>query len=136
MGDVAGVRLPGVDYVRPPTPPPDLDLEAWSESMNLVKDLRPDVLYIGHFGAVKNIAPHFEDLREKLYSWGDFVLAAMRDGKNEAEIIEMLIEQTRPALLQAAQDPRALERYEIATNYPMTVQGYMRYWKKKHSERL
>ena len=136
VGDVAGVRLPGVDYVRPPTPPPDLDLEDWSESMNLVKRLRPNVLYIGHFGAVKNIVPHFEDLREKLYSWGDFVLAAMRDGKNEAEIIEMLIEQTRPALLQAAQDPRALERYEIATNYPMTVQGYMRYWKKKHRERL
>ena len=135
-GDVAGVRLPGVDYVRPPTPPPDLDLEAWSDSMSLVKSLRPDVLYIGHFGAVKNIVPHFEDLREKLYTWGDFVLAAMRDGKSEAEIIEMLIEHTKPALLQAARDAHALDRYEIATNYPMTVQGYTRYWRRKHPERL
>ena len=52
-GDVGGVRLPGVDYVRPPTPPPDLDLEAWSESIDLVKSLRPDVLYIAHFGAIQ-----------------------------------------------------------------------------------
>jgi glyoxylase-like metal-dependent hydrolase (beta-lactamase superfamily II) len=135
-GDVAGVKLQRVDYVRPPTPPPDLDLEAWSDSINLVKSLRPDVLYIGHFGAVTNISEHFERLREKLYTWGDFVLSAMRDGKDEAEIISMLIEHTKPELLRAAHDPHALERYEIATNYPMTVQGYMRYWRKKHPERL
>jgi glyoxylase-like metal-dependent hydrolase (beta-lactamase superfamily II) len=135
-GDVAGVRLQGVDYVRPPTPPPDLDLEAWSDSMNLVKSLRPDVLYIGHFGAIKNISEHFDRLHEKLYSWGEFVLALMRDGKDEAEIISMLIEHTKPELLRAANDPHAIERYEIATNFPMTVQGYMRYWRKIHPERL
>jgi glyoxylase-like metal-dependent hydrolase (beta-lactamase superfamily II) len=135
-GDVAGVRLPGVDYVRPPTPPPDLDLEAWSESINLLKRLRPDVLYIGHFGAIKEIDSQLERLSAKLYAWGDFVLAAMRDGKTEAEIITMLIEHANPELLRAAGDARAQERYEIATNYPMTVQGYMRYWRKKHPERL
>jgi len=135
-GDVAGVRLPGVDYVRPPTPPPDLDLEAWSDSINLVRSLRPDVLYIAHFGAVKNIPGQFERLREKLYSWGELVLGAMRDGKSEPEIITMLIEHTKPELLQATGDPHELERYEIATNYLMTVQGYMRYWRKKHPERL
>jgi len=137
-GDVAGVRLPGIDYIRPPTPPPDLDIEAWSDSIDLVKRLRPDVLYIGHFGAVKHDLPeHLERLRTKLYSWGDFVLGAMRDGKSEPEITTMLIEHTEPELLQAAGgDRRALDRYEIATNYQMTVQGYMRYWRKKHPERL
>ncbi len=137
-GDVAGVRLPGIDYIRPPTPPPDLDLEAWSDSIDLVKRLRPDVLYIGHFGAVKHdLSEHLERLRTKLYSWGDFVLGAMRDRKGEPGIITMLTEHTEPELLQAAGgDRRALDRYEIATNYQMTVQGYMRYWKKKHPERL
>ena len=61
----------------------------------------------------------------------------MRDGKEEAEIIAMLVEHAKPELLQAAGgDPNVLPRYEIATNYPMTVQGYMRYWRKKHPERL
>src|SRR5947199_9316243 len=109
-GDVAGARLQDVDYVRPTTPPPDLDLEAWSDSIRLVKSLRPDVLYIGHFGAIKNISEHFDRLREKLYSWGEFVLVAMRDGKEEAEIISMLIEHTKPELLRAARDPHAIER--------------------------
>ncbi len=130
-GDAAGVRLQGIDYIRPPTPPPDLDIEAWSESIDTLKRLRPDVLYIAHFGPTRDVTPHLERLRERLYSWGDFVLGAMRDGKGEAEIIEMLIAQTQPELQRVTSDPRALRRYEIATNYPMTVQGYMRYWKKK-----
>ncbi|HEV2582007.1 MAG TPA: MBL fold metallo-hydrolase [Ktedonobacteraceae bacterium] len=137
VGDVAGARLQGVPYVRPPTPPPDLDLEAWSASIELLKNLRPDVLYIGHYGAIRDIGPHLAELQTRLYAWAEYVLAAMRDGKTEAEITSMLIEQNRAELLCAAQgDERALDRYEIATNYPMTVQGYMRYWRKKHPERL
>ncbi len=136
VGDVAGVRLPGVDYIRPPTPPPDLDLEAWSESMELVKRLQPEVMYMGHFGPAKNATEHLERLREKLYAWGEFVLEAMRNGNGEAETITLLIERTQPELQRAAGDAHALQRYEIATNYPMTVQGYMRYWRKKHPERL
>ncbi|MBV9256939.1 MAG: MBL fold metallo-hydrolase [Ktedonobacteraceae bacterium] len=135
-GDVAGVRLQGVDYVRPPTPPPDLDIEAWSASIDKLKKLRPDVLYIAHFGPTRNVTSHLERLREKLYSWGDFVLVAMRDGKNEAEITEMLIKHTQPELQRATSDAQAIARYEIATNYAMTVQGYMRYWRKRHPEQL
>lgn len=135
-GDVAGVRLQGIDFVRPPTPPPDLDLEAWSASLDLLKRLRPDVLYIGHYGAVTNIAPHLASLRERLYGWGDFVLHAMNEGKSEEEIIALLIKQANPELERVTRTFRDVVRYDIATNYPMTVQGYMRYWRKKHPEKL
>jgi glyoxylase-like metal-dependent hydrolase (beta-lactamase superfamily II) len=134
-GDVAGVRLQDVDYVRPPTPPPELDIEAWSESIDLLKRLRPDVLYLAHFGPTRNPIQHLGRLRERLYSWGDFVLNAMRDGKSEAEILAMLKAQMEPELQRISSDPRLLLRYEIATNYAMTVQGYMRYWKKKSQNR-
>jgi glyoxylase-like metal-dependent hydrolase (beta-lactamase superfamily II) len=135
-GDAAGVRLQGIDYVRPPTPPPDLDIEDWSNTIDMMKQLRPDVLYLAHFGPTKHVSQHLEGVREQLFSWGDVVLGAMRDGKTEAEIIDMLIAQTQPELQRVAGDPHDLSRYEIATNYPMTVQGYMRYWRKKHPERL
>lgn len=135
-GDIAGVRLQGVDYVRPPTPPPDLDIEAWSSSIDTLKRLRPDVLYLAHFGPTKNPVQHLERLRERLYGWGDFVLNAMRDGKDEADIVQLLAQQTDPELLRIARDERAIARYDVATNYAMTVQGYMRYWRKEHPERL
>lgn len=135
-GDVAGVRLQDSNYVRPPTPPPDLDLEDWSQSLDLLKRLRPDVLYISHYGPVTEVTTHIGHLRERLYGWGDFVLQAMNAGKSEDEIIAMLIKQANPELERVSRTFRQVVRYDIATNYPMTVQGYMRYWKKKHPERL
>lgn len=135
-GDVAGVRLPGVDYVRPPTPPPDIDLEAWSKSIALVRQLRPAVLYLAHFGPTTDVARHLDRLEAALYKWGNFVLEAMRQGKSEAEIITLLIEKTQPELEQVTQNAHAVQRYEIAANYAMSVQGYIRYWKRLHPERL
>jgi glyoxylase-like metal-dependent hydrolase (beta-lactamase superfamily II) len=135
-GDVAGVRLQGVDYVRPPTPPPDLDLEAWSASFDLIKRLRPDVLYIAHYGVVRNVLSHIGSLRERLYGWGDFVLNAMNEGKSEEEIVGLLIKHSNPEHERVARSFQDVVRYDIATNYPMTVQGYMRYWRKKHPEKL
>ncbi len=135
-GDTAGVRLQDVDYVRPPTPPPDIDIEAWSDSMDKIKKLRPNVLYLGHFGTTHDATHHLERLREQLISWGNYVLEAMRNGKEEQEILALLIAQTEPELQRVTDDPNALKRYEIATNYAMTVQGYTRYWRKRHPERL
>lgn len=135
-GDVAGVRLPGNAFVRPPTPPPDLDLEAWSASLDLVQRVHPDVLYLGHYGAVTDIPRHISNLRERLYSWGDLVLHAMNEGKNEEEILTLFITQTAPELSRVSRTFHDAERYEIASNYSMTVQGFMRYWRKNRPEKL
>jgi glyoxylase-like metal-dependent hydrolase (beta-lactamase superfamily II) len=135
-GDVAGVRLPDVDYVRPPTPPPDIDLETWSQSIARIRQLRPDILYLAHFGPTSDVARHLDRLEAALYRWGDFVLEAMRQGKNEAEIITLLIEKTQPDLERVAQDAHTVQRYEIAANYAMSAQGLIRYWKRLHPERL
>jgi glyoxylase-like metal-dependent hydrolase (beta-lactamase superfamily II) len=135
-GDAAGVRLQGIDYVRPPTPPPDLDLEEWSRSVDRLKLLRPDVLYLAHFGPVNMPIKHLERLREKLFSWGDFVLGAMRDGKSEDEITVMLEENANTDLMRVSGNERSLKRYDLGASYQMSVQGYMRYWRKKHPELL
>src|SRR5579883_2369829 len=84
-GDIAGVHLQRINYVRPPAPPPDLDLEAWSASIDKLKQLRPDILYLAHCGPADNPTQILEHLREKLLSWGDIVLNAMREGKSEEE---------------------------------------------------
>lgn len=135
-GDIAGVRLPGISVVRPPTPPPDLDLEAWSASLDQIQRLRPDVLYLGHYGAISDIQAHLSSLREHLYGWGDLVLQAMNAGKSAEQITAELIAQTSPELSRASRTQHDAQRYEIASNYPMTVQGYLRYWRTHHPHRL
>ncbi|GCE11744.1 MBL fold metallo-hydrolase [Tengunoibacter tsumagoiensis] len=133
-GDIAGVHLPNVNYVRPPTPPPDLDLDDWFNSLDKMKRLYPDLLYLAHFGAVRNPTQHIERLREKLITWGNFILGAVRDGKSEAEITQMLKAHTEPEVVRLAGSKDILKKLELATNYSMTVQGYLRYWKKKQPD--
>jgi len=135
-GDAAGVRLQGIDYVRPPTPPPDLNLEDWSATIDRLLALDARVLYLAHFGPTTDPPRHFAALRQRLYAWGELVLAGMRAGQDEAHIRGLLISQSLPELTQITSDPGDLRRYEIATNYPMTVQGYMRYYRKVHPELL
>lgn len=135
-GDIAGVRLQQVSYVRPPTPPPDLDIEAWSTSIDQLKQLRPDVLYLAHYGPVDNPAPHLEHLREKLLSWGRLVLNAMHEKKSEQEIVHQFTTTIEPELLRITGDPQTIRRYDLMSGSKMSVQGYIRYWTKKHPERL
>ncbi|HVC07741.1 MAG TPA: MBL fold metallo-hydrolase [Solirubrobacterales bacterium] len=66
VGDVAAVSIPGVDLIVPPTPPPDIDIEAWSESIRTVEDWAPERLAITHFGTVEDPAPHLALVRERL----------------------------------------------------------------------
>ncbi len=51
-GDVAGVSIEGIGYVRPPTPPPDLSLEDWDASISRLEALDLERLYLPHFGVV------------------------------------------------------------------------------------
>jgi glyoxylase-like metal-dependent hydrolase (beta-lactamase superfamily II) len=66
VGDTAAVRIPPSDYVLPPTPPPDIDLEAWSSSLDTILGWSPDSLGLTHFGAVEDPAAHVEVVRERL----------------------------------------------------------------------
>jgi glyoxylase-like metal-dependent hydrolase (beta-lactamase superfamily II) len=61
-GDIAGVRLAG-GVVIPPTPPPDIDLDAWRHSLQLLESWRPARLALPHFGLVEEPASHLAHLR-------------------------------------------------------------------------
>ena len=55
-GDVAGVRIPPSQLVMAPTPPPEIDVEAWLGSIAMLRELRPGRLCMTHFGAAEDVA--------------------------------------------------------------------------------
>jgi glyoxylase-like metal-dependent hydrolase (beta-lactamase superfamily II) len=64
-GDVAGVRL-AEGVVIPPTPPPDIDLDAWRASLEVLEAWRPNRLALAHFGVVEDPGAHLAQLREAI----------------------------------------------------------------------
>jgi glyoxylase-like metal-dependent hydrolase (beta-lactamase superfamily II) len=65
-GDVAGVRIPPNDHTIAPTPPPDIDVEAWARSIDTVAGWSPRRLCLTHFGYVDAPADHLGRVLEAL----------------------------------------------------------------------
>jgi glyoxylase-like metal-dependent hydrolase (beta-lactamase superfamily II) len=65
-GDVAGVRIPPSDFVLPPTPPPDIDIEKWLDSVDVVADWEPKALCLTHAGRFDDVARHLDAMRSHL----------------------------------------------------------------------
>jgi glyoxylase-like metal-dependent hydrolase (beta-lactamase superfamily II) len=82
-GDAAGVRIQPDDYVSPPTPPPEFDLEAWDRTVDELERREPDRLALIHFGVVDEPKPHLASLRERLHAWTGWI----RDGATENEFL-------------------------------------------------
>lgn len=72
-GDAAGVRLQPSAYVFPPTPPPEIDVETWLETIDEVERRRPERLALIHFGVADDVLPHLRRLRAKLEEWSELV---------------------------------------------------------------
>jgi len=77
-GDVAGVRIPPADYVVAPTPPPEVDVEAWERSLDQLEAWAPATLALTHFGQVDDVGPHLLAVRERLH---EQALLAARHGR-------------------------------------------------------
>jgi glyoxylase-like metal-dependent hydrolase (beta-lactamase superfamily II) len=134
-GDVAGVRLEAPPLIRPPTPPPDLNLEDWYASLDRILALRPQRLFLPHFGPVDEVEDHVAELRERLRTWGNLALEGMR-ASLDAESIAKAFSGSDLDRLTDLQDTTAARRYELAANYLMSAQGYVRYFQTQHPELL
>lgn len=68
-GDSAGVRFPRCNHVLPPMPPPDIDIEAWRQSVNRLRHLQPARLLLTHFGHFEDTKLHLDELEQRMQRW-------------------------------------------------------------------
>jgi glyoxylase-like metal-dependent hydrolase (beta-lactamase superfamily II) len=67
VGDMAGVRVPPYDFTLAPTPPPDIDVDAWERSLDEIAAWEPQTLALTHFGTTDDPAGQIAEVREALH---------------------------------------------------------------------
>jgi glyoxylase-like metal-dependent hydrolase (beta-lactamase superfamily II) len=122
-GDVGGIRLEGARHVRPPTPPPELDVPAWLQSIGRLESLAPRRLLLTHFGGVDDAAWHLADLRRRLIDWS--TLAAERPAPET--LAAELARRSDAELRSAGASPELVERFARSIPYDMMAAGLLRH---------
>lgn len=121
VGDVAAVHIPPSDLVVPPTPPPDIDVERWIESIELVESWRPERLALTHFGSVDEPTAHLRHVRDRLRE------EAQLAKELSAEAYE---ERHRARVMESADPENAVELIHcVPPEYQW--RGLNRYWEKR-----
>jgi glyoxylase-like metal-dependent hydrolase (beta-lactamase superfamily II) len=133
VGDTAGIRRGAGNYILPPTPPPDIDLDAWRTSEDRILSWDPDTLFLTHFGPFHGARVHFQELFARLQAWNAIVRRLVADssldeeGRAQAFVDEALLDLKRTV------GPQQAEQYNRAGRLDYSWQGLSRYWRKKMS---
>jgi glyoxylase-like metal-dependent hydrolase (beta-lactamase superfamily II) len=131
VGDTAGIRRGSGTYVMPPTPPPDIDIEAWRTSEQKILAWDPDTLFLTHFGPYHGARQHLEGMFENLEAWSRSVRrlladASLTDDNRQQKFTdEAFLDLTRRVGETEAAD------YTKAGGLTYSWQGLARYWRKR-----
>jgi glyoxylase-like metal-dependent hydrolase (beta-lactamase superfamily II) len=129
-GDIGGIRLNAHHYLSLPTPPPDLNLEKWRESIHRIQNYDPARIVPTHYG---------------VYSDPRWHLQAVLDGLDELETwmeekmpLNLTLEELRQQFIDFEQrrgqkykvDKTVVDNQQIANPSFMSADGIYRYWNK------
>lgn len=126
VGDVAACRIPPSKLVMPPTPPPDIEIEVWEESIGTVEGWQPERLALTHFGPIEEPAAHLEIVRERLRNEADLA-KRMPEDEYEADLQRRVREQ----LAAEGHGDDTVEELLQAVPTAYQWSGLDRYWRKK-----
>jgi len=130
VGDTGGIRL-GADLpVLPPTPPPDIDLEAWSRSLSVIDGWRPAALFLTHFGPVAPVDAHLAEFRACLDTAERIARAALARDGDDPHREAWFVAQCRQALMRQLGE-RDVRLYETAARLDLSWRGLARYLRKR-----
>lgn len=130
VGDTAGIRISGRDYLFPPTPPPDIDLELWGASLDRIAQWNAERLFLTHFGPAATVAPHLAEMRERLTEWSERVRASLSEPGDDASRATAFVRRVGEEVRRHLPADEAL-RFEQGAGLTFCWYGLARYWRKR-----
>jgi glyoxylase-like metal-dependent hydrolase (beta-lactamase superfamily II) len=131
VGDTAGIRRTGGNYVMPPTPPPDIDIEAWRQSADRMLAWDPDTLFLTHFGPFHGARLHFQQLFDRLGEWSRTVRRLLADSTIDDDERSRRFVEEGVSELRRVVGAQEADQYGRAGRLDYSWQGLARYWRKQ-----
>ena len=128
-GDVGGVRLPGVDHVRVPAPPPEFHLEQWRKSLARLRTLPLRRLAPTHFGIFDDPQNHLNTLEQALNDLETWMENTIPTSSIE-DLKTHLTQWTYQTARAQGLSEDLWQAYELVNPIWMSASGVHRYWNK------
>ena len=130
VGDTAGIRLQPDAFIMPPTPPPDIDLEAWRDSLALIDRWHAQTVFATHFGPHVPVAAYLAEMADHLELTSGLVKASLARPDSDEMREAWFSDELRRALRRRMSEADA-QAYEVAGRFDLSWRGLARYWRKK-----
>ncbi|HZT76566.1 MAG TPA: MBL fold metallo-hydrolase [Vicinamibacterales bacterium] len=130
VGDTAGVRLRSGGVNVPPTPPPDIDLEAWRDSLARIGAWGAETLFVTHFGPHQPAAAHLSELVDNLELTSTLAKQSLAREGSDADREGWFADEWRRVLRRRMSSDDA-HAYETAGRFDLNWRGLARYWRKR-----
>ena len=131
VGDAAGIRLPHLEWIDLPAPPPEFDREAWRASLRRLREAGLRTLYRTHFGAGGGVQEELATFEELLDLGTEWVGEMLEQGIDRDAMVERFGHKMRARAAATGVSESALLAYELANPRSMSVDGIARYWRKR-----
>ncbi len=131
VGDTAGMQITGTRCVLPAAPPPDIQVEAWHESLERIARWQPRRLFVTHFGPSDDPEAHLTQMARRLDAMAGAVRRSLNTEGDDAQRAEAFHEQVMAELWECLQDETLVSRYEQFDQPRASWFGLARYWRRK-----
>jgi glyoxylase-like metal-dependent hydrolase (beta-lactamase superfamily II) len=134
-GDVGGVRLQGLNHVRTPMVPPELNIESWRESITRLVKL--DVRYIAptHFGFFTDPGWQLNSVIKALDDLEDWMEANLPGEPSIASLNTRFLDWIENRSRRNGLTPDEIQANETANPSWLSPLGLQRYWRKYRENR-
>src|SRR5215472_1858593 len=130
VGDTTGVRIAPYDYVMPATPPPDIDLQVWDKSFEVILARKPKRLFLTHFGFSENPSAHIAEFRERLHRWLAITEKIVQTANGDSAAMEAFMSTMRDGIAEHL-PAQEVEHYIFSANLNLSFLGLARHLRKR-----
>lgn len=130
-GDAAGIKIPGSPLVGLPAPPPEFDREVWQETINRLRAEDVRTLYPTHFGPTPNTKEHWDALGQLMNETTEFIKTRIEANLSRDVIVTEYLAWNQNRADAAGLSATSVRQYMMANPLEMSVDGIIRYWRKR-----